>query len=142
MERAVVHSSTFSTQPAGDGRRAGNAAAFDEENIVEHAPSNRRRCVRGAWRRSSTSTSILHEVRGLGLMIGLEFGEPSSIAPRLRYRAVEAMRNAMFSQLIVVPLFHRHRILTQVAGDNVNIVKLLPPLIAGQEESRLLRRCP
>jgi hypothetical protein len=36
--------------------------------------------------------------------------------------------------MMVVPLFHRHRILTQVAADNVNIVKLLPPLICGQEE--------
>jgi ornithine--oxo-acid transaminase len=34
----------------------------------------------------------------------------------------------------VVPLFHRHRILTQVAADNVNIIKLLPPLIIGDEE--------
>jgi dihydroflavonol-4-reductase len=40
----------------------------------------------------------------------------------------------MFSQMVVVPLFHRHRILTQVAADNVNIVKLLPPLICGPEE--------
>jgi ornithine--oxo-acid transaminase len=40
----------------------------------------------------------------------------------------------MFSQLVVVPLFHRHRILTQVAADNVNIIKLLPPLIIGDEE--------
>ncbi len=36
--------------------------------------------------------------------------------------------------MLVVPLFHRHRILTQVAADNVNIIKLLPPLICGQEE--------
>ena len=36
--------------------------------------------------------------------------------------------------MMVVPLFHRHRILTQVAADNVNIIKLLPPLICGQEE--------
>ena len=47
---------------------------------------------------------------------------------------MEAIRTALFSQLMVVPLFHRHRILTQVAADNVNIVKLLPPLIAGDEE--------
>jgi hypothetical protein len=33
-----------------------------------------------------------------------------------------------------VPLFHRYGILTQVAADNVNIIKLLPPLIAGEEE--------
>jgi hypothetical protein len=36
--------------------------------------------------------------------------------------------------MMVVPLYHRHRILTQVAADNVNIVKLLPALICGQEE--------
>ena len=37
----------------------------------------------------------------------------------------------MFSQTLVVPLFHRYRILTQVAADNINVIKLLPPLIAG-----------
>ena len=47
---------------------------------------------------------------------------------------LELARKGFFSQLIVVPLFHRHRILTQVAADNVNIVKLLPPLIIGDEE--------
>jgi len=36
--------------------------------------------------------------------------------------------------MIVVPLFRRHGILTQVAADNVNIVKLLPPLIIGDAE--------
>ncbi|MGH9107606.1 MAG: aspartate aminotransferase family protein, partial [Acidimicrobiales bacterium] len=33
-----------------------------------------------------------------------------------------------------VPLLQRHRILTQVAADNMNVVKLLPPLVAGDEE--------
>jgi hypothetical protein len=40
----------------------------------------------------------------------------------------------MFSQTLVVPLFHRYHILTQVAADNVNVIKLLPPLIAGETE--------
>jgi 4-aminobutyrate aminotransferase-like enzyme len=52
----------------------------------------------------------------------------------MRWRAVEAVRTAMFSQVIVTALFHRHGILTQVAADNVNIVKLLPPLVAGPDE--------
>jgi ornithine--oxo-acid transaminase len=77
---------------------------------------------------------FLHEVRGKGLMIGLVFGPPTSRALRVRWHAMETIRTAFFSQLMVVPLFHRHRILTQVAADNVNVVKLLPPLIAGEEE--------
>jgi len=133
MERAVVHSSTFSTNLMAMVAGLATLHAFDEEGIVEHA------AVTGdAWFAALQPLvdkhEYLHEVRGKGMIIGLVFGEPSSIAGRLRYRAVEAMRNALFSQLIVVPLFHRHQILTQVAGDNMNVVKLLPPLIAGQEE--------
>ena len=49
------------------------------------------------------------------------------------YRAINRVPGGM----MVVPLFHRHRILTQVAADNMNVVKLLPPLIAGDEEVEL-----
>ena len=38
---------------------------------------------------------------------------------------------------MVVPLFHRHRILTQVAADNVNIIKLLPPSSAARKRSTI-----
>ena len=51
-----------------------------------------------------------------------------------RWRVIEASRKAMFSQTLVVPLFQRYGILTQVAADNINVIKLLPPLIAGEEE--------
>src|SRR5205823_1404179 len=107
--------------------------AFDDEDIVDRARRTGELFMKSLAPLVERH-ELLHEVRGLGLMIGLVFGEPSSRAPKLRWRAVEAMRTALFSQLVVVPLFHRHRILTQVAADNVNIVKLLPPLVAGEEE--------
>ena len=133
MERAVVHSSTFSTNHLAMVAGLATLYAMDEENVVERARQT------GELFMSSLAPlvekhELLHEVRGKGLMIGLVFGEPSSLASRVRWRAIEAVRKAMFSQLIVTPLFHRHRILTQVAADNVNIVKLLPPLIAGPDE--------
>ena len=61
---------------------------------------------------------------------------PASLTPALRrrFKVVEALRSALFSQMVVVPLYHRHGILTQVAADNMNVVKLLPPLVAGDEE--------
>jgi 4-aminobutyrate aminotransferase-like enzyme len=77
---------------------------------------------------------FIHDVRGQGQMIGIEFGAPSARRARRRYRVVESARTAMFSQTLVVPLFHRHHILTQVAADSVNVIKLLPPLIAGEAE--------
>jgi len=40
----------------------------------------------------------------------------------------------LFGQMITVPLLNEHRILTQVAGHNLNTLKLSPPLIVSEAE--------
>jgi ornithine--oxo-acid transaminase len=133
MERAVVHSSTFSTNLLAMVAGLATLHVIDEEDIVARAAATGELFMQ-SLAPLVEKHELLHEVRGKGLMIGLVFGEPVSRGSRLRWKAVEAVRTAMFSQLIISPLFHRHGILTQVAADNVNIVKLLPPLVAGEEE--------
>jgi len=133
MERAVVHSSTFSRNQLAMVAGLATLQVLDDEDLVNGAG------VRGDQLMAALAPlvdkyELLHEVRGMGLMIGLVFGPPSSRSGRARFKVLELARKGFFSQLIVVPLFHRHRILTQVAADNVNIVKLLPPLIIGDEE--------
>jgi ornithine--oxo-acid transaminase len=44
------------------------------------------------------------------------------------------MQRGIFSQLVVVPLFKQHRILSQVAGHGINVVKGLPPLVLSEED--------
>jgi ornithine--oxo-acid transaminase len=75
---------------------------------------------------------VVTDVRGLGLMWAIEFGEPSS--RRTTWRMLERMQPGIFAQLVVVPLFTGHRILSQVAGHDVNIVKGLPPLVLSEED--------
>ncbi len=133
MERAVVHSSTFSQNQLAMVAGLATLAAFDDEDILDRVERTGKAFTK-ALRPLVDRYEFLHEVRGMGLMIGLVFGEPTTPAMRRRYRVVETLRSALFSQMIVVPLFHRHRILTQVAADNMNVVKLLPPLIAGDDE--------
>jgi acetylornithine/succinyldiaminopimelate/putrescine aminotransferase len=133
MDRAVVHSSTFAQNQMAMVAGLATLRAFDDEDLLDRV----RRTGESFMKALSPLVErheFLHEVRGKGLMIGLVFGEPTSRSLRVRWKAMEAIRTALFSQLMVVPLFHRHRILTQVAADNVNIVKLLPPLIASDEE--------
>jgi ornithine--oxo-acid transaminase len=133
MDRALVHSSTFGSNAMAMVAGLATLQVFDDEDIVDrarHAGDLFTKALQPLVERYE----LLHEVRGKGLMIGLEFGKPTSRALRLRWNALERIRPGLFSQLIVVPLFQRHRILTQVAADNVNIVKLLPPLIAGEDE--------
>jgi ornithine--oxo-acid transaminase len=133
MDRAVVHSSTFGSNALAMVAGLATLSVFDDEDIVDRARRTGDLFAK-ALAPLVDRYELLHEVRGKGLMIGLEFGKPASRALRLRWNALERIRPGLFSQLIVVPLFHHHRILTQVAADNVNIVKLLPPLIAGEEE--------
>jgi ornithine--oxo-acid transaminase len=132
MDHAVAHSSTFGSNDLAMVAGLATLQAFDDEDVVEGARRTGELFAK-ALEPLVDRYEMLHEVRGKGLMIGLQFGEPTTRPLRVRYRALERMRSGLFSQAIVVPLFHRHNILTQVAADNVNIVKLLPPLIAGED---------
>jgi ornithine--oxo-acid transaminase len=133
MDRAVVHSSTFSKNQLAMVAGLATLQVLDDEDIVARAAENGEKFLQ-ALQPLVEKYELLHEVRGKGLMIGLAFGPPSGRASRTRFAMMELARKGLFSQLIVVPLFHRHRILTQVAADNVNIIKLLPPLIIGDQE--------
>jgi ornithine--oxo-acid transaminase len=133
MDRAVVHSSTFSTNQLAMVAGLSTLQAFDDDDILDRVQRTGKAFAE-ALNPLVEKYEFLHEVRGRGLMIGLVFGEPSTPGLRRRFRMIEALRPALFSQMVVVPLFHRHRILTQVAADNMNVVKLLPPLIAGEDE--------
>ncbi len=133
LEKALKHSTTFGRNQLAMVAGLATLAAFDDEDIVQRAHRSGL-AFEEALAPLVERYEMFHEVRGKGLMIGLEFGPPRSTAMRRRFYALEHLRPAIFSQMMVVPLFHRHRILTQVAADNVNIIKLLPPLICGQEE--------
>jgi acetylornithine/succinyldiaminopimelate/putrescine aminotransferase len=133
MDRAMVHSTTFKGNQLAMVAGLATLSIFDDEHVVEHAAA-----MGDVWHARLGELverhEFLYEVRGRGQMIGVAFGPPTSLGAKLRWRAIEATRPAMFSQTLVVPLFHRYGILTQVAADNVNVIKLLPPLIAGEAE--------
>jgi ornithine--oxo-acid transaminase len=67
-------------------------------------------------------------------MIGIEFRRPTSRRLRAHWTALQLARRGLFAQTVVHALFHRHRILTQVSGDHIEVIKLIPPLIIGAAE--------
>lgn len=81
---------------------------------------------------------MIADVRGKGLVIGIEFKPPRSLAARAAWAAAEAAQKGLFAQLVAMALMRDHRILSQVSGPDVNIIKLLPPLIIGDGEVELI----
>jgi ornithine--oxo-acid transaminase len=75
---------------------------------------------------------VVKEVRGLGLMWAIEFAEPPGGSRS--WRMLERMQGGLFSQLVVLPLFSDHAILSQVAGRDMNVIKILPPLTLSEED--------
>jgi 4-aminobutyrate aminotransferase-like enzyme len=81
---------------------------------------------------------MIADVRGKGLMVGIEFKAPRSLTLRAAWTAAEAAQKGLFAQFVVMALMRDHHLLTQVAGPDVNIIKFLPPLIIGDEEVAMI----
>jgi ornithine--oxo-acid transaminase len=77
---------------------------------------------------------MLREVRGKGLMIGVEFGAPASLGLKASWSVVEAASKGLFCQLVTIPLFKEHKILCQVAGHASHTIKLIPALVIDDKD--------
>jgi ornithine--oxo-acid transaminase len=76
----------------------------------------------------------VREVRGKGMMIGIELGAPRNLRLKAAYALVEQASAGLFCQLILIPLPARHRILAQVAGHALPVIKLLPPFVVSEDD--------
>lgn len=133
MSKALKHSSTFSRNQLAMVAGLATLATLDDEDLVAHTAKVGEQ-LRTALQGLADRYELFTEVRGEGLMIGIEFGLPEDRALRRRFRLLELMRKGLFTQAIVLPLFHQHKIITQVAADDVNIIKLIPSLVMGTDE--------
>jgi len=135
MDRAVVHSSTFGQNVLAMTAGLATLHTIDAESIVERAATTGSTLMAGL-NAVAERHEVVHEIRGRGLMIGIEFSRPRSVRLRAQWSLLETMRTGLFTQLVVVPLFRDHGILTQVAGDHQNVLKILPPLITSETQAK------
>jgi ornithine--oxo-acid transaminase len=47
---------------------------------------------------------------------------------------IEQARRGLFCQLLLIPLLREHRILAQVAGSELSVIKLLPPFVISEAD--------
>ena len=134
MDRAVVHGSTFAKNDMAMAAGLATLAVFDDEKLVERAADVGERLIANLRRRLS-GFEFVKDVRGKGLMIAIEFGPPKSLKLRAAYAMLDKANKGLFCQLILIPLFKRHRILAQVAGHAMPVIKLLPSLVLSDADA-------
>jgi len=133
MDRAVVHGSTFAKNDLAMAAGIATLEVIRAENLIDKA-ARRGAELHMALTRLVPGYELLKEVRGKGLMIGVEFGPPKSLRLKASWNVLETANKGLFCQLITVPLFKDHKILTQVAGHGSHTIKLLPPLVITEED--------
>jgi ornithine--oxo-acid transaminase len=133
MDRAVVHGSTFAKNDLAMAAGLATLAILEDEDLIGNAARQGQRLL-DAFNAMTKRYEFLREVRGKGLMIGIEFGPPRSLALKASWNMIEAANKGLFCQLITIPLFKDHQILTQVAGHASHTVKLLPTLTITDED--------
>jgi ornithine--oxo-acid transaminase len=127
MERAEVHGSTFAKNDLAMAAGIATLEVLESERLNENATRAGDRLLR-AFNAMMQRYELVHDVRGKGLMVGVEFGPPKSLKLRPAWELMETARKGLFCQLITIPLFKDHKILSQVAGHASRTIKLLPAL--------------
>jgi ornithine--oxo-acid transaminase len=133
LRRAIVHTSTFSEN--GLAMRVGLATldVLEEEDLGPRALLMGE-ALRKRLRETLAGYEMVKDVRGVGMLSGIEFTAPKSLLLRASFEAFRAIHSGMFGQVLVMRLFRDHRILTQICGNNFLVLKVAPPLLVSEEQ--------
>ena len=131
LPNAVSHGSTFAPNDLAMVAGLATLRELDAQGLVEHS-ARVGEALLERTRALAERSPVVREVRGLGLMWAIEFEEPDGGSRT--WKLLERIQPGLFSQLVVVPLFRDHRILSQVAGHGLNVLKALPPLVVTEED--------
>ena len=134
LERSYVHQSTYGRNRLSMAAGLAAIRVIERDGLVEHA-AHVGKVLRDGLAELQQRHEIVKEIRGSGLMIGIELGAPRGSVARLSWRLVRAAAEGLYPQLIVIPLHRDHGVITMAAGKN-DVIKLLPPLTLSEAEAR------
>ena len=135
MDRAVVHGSTFAKNDLAMAAGIATLDVLKSEKVIENAAA-RGEQVMSALSAMIPRYELLKDVRGKGLMIGVEFGPPKSLTLKASWNLLETASKGLFCQLITIPLFKEHKILSQVSGHASHTIKLIPALTINNDDCK------
>lgn len=133
LDRCVVHSSTFSENDLAMAAGLATLHVLREEKLVENAAAMGELLADGL-REVGQKYEMFREVRGRGLMLGIEFGLPTSTTLKMGWNLIHKLNPSLFCQVMLIPLLTDHHILAQVAGHHLDVIKLLPSLVINEDD--------
>lgn len=139
MERAVVPNLTFAGNDLAMAAGLATLEVIESEHLIENAATIVARLLT-AFQKMALDFEMISNVRGKGLLLGIEFGPPRSLKLRAGWSMLEAINTGLFCQIITIPLCKDHHVLAQVSGHASHTVKLLPAMVLTNEDCDWIER--
>ncbi len=132
LERSYVHQSTYGRNRLSMAAGLATLRVIERDRLVERAEQMGTLLTDGLEELQQRH-ELIKEVRGAGLMIGIELHAPRSRKAQFGVRLMRMASEGLFPQLVVIPLHRDHGVITMAAGKN-DVIKLLPPLTLSEAE--------
>jgi ornithine--oxo-acid transaminase len=133
LKRSIVHTSTFSENSLSMRAGLSTLDVLERENLGARALTLGE-SFREKLRAALSEFRLVKDVRGMGLLSGIEFAAPQKIGMRAMYEAFHAIHPAMFGQVIVMRMYREKGFLTQICGNNFMVLKAAPPLVVTEQQ--------
>jgi 3-acetyloctanal aminotransferase len=146
VESFALHTSTFGGGSLACAAGLATVKVLRETDLIANAAQRGRQLSEGL-RPLAERYSVVREVRGQGLLIGLEFNPPpESIIGRLQgllaggastylVPGIEGIQRALTATYVMALLLQEHGIYTQVARSNPCLLRVQPPLVLTAQEA-------
>lgn len=128
LPRAFVHTSTFSENSLSMRAALATLEVLEREHLGERS-TEAGHYLQTRLTEALSNYEMVKEVRGVGLLMGIEFQAPRQLRLRIPFEAFGAIHAGMFGQILVMRLFRDAGFLTQVCGNNFMVLKVAPPLV-------------
>lgn len=134
MQKWSLHTSTF----GGNTRACAVGIATIQVMIEEHLPEaamEKGKYLIEKLEILKEKHKVIKEVRGKGLLIGVEFEEPTrGMMKTVTLGAVNALSREYLAALVAVELILKSGVITAYTANNPNVIRLEPPLNVSYED--------
>src|SRR5436190_3278520 len=127
---AFVHGSTFGENDFGLAAALTTLQILDEEGLITNAARQGARLIDGL-KGLAERYDMIAEVRGAGLLIGIELTAPRTWGMRISGAILQ--RRGLLGHLMMMQLLTKHRILASTGARN-NVLRLHPPLTISEAD--------
>jgi ornithine--oxo-acid transaminase len=133
IDNCVIHFSTFEANNLAMVAGLATLHVLESERLVENSAVLGARLLE-RLQALQRRHEFIAEVRGKGLFVAVRFGNPHTLLPRMTWKLARDTAEGFFGQCIVMALMAHHRVLTQTAGHDPNVLDCTPPLTATETE--------